>query len=143
MNEVICDLRFAICPSSVALLRRVDDLTAAARPVGVRPFPALGTRGCNPNGVVSSSPGLRGTSYAGLAPRMRHNPNEVAAISFVCVTSSNTSFERLEVTIWKLYQDNVAPLKVCHTLPCQARSSPLPRRPTYPADPPPAPQSRP
>src|SRR5438034_10130547 len=35
----------------------------------------------NPNGIVSSSPGLRGTSYPGCAAQMFHNPNGVAAFS--------------------------------------------------------------
>ena len=33
----------------------------------------------NPKGIVSSSPGLRGTSYPGCGARNRSNPNGVAA----------------------------------------------------------------
>ena len=39
----------------------------------------LHARSANPNGIVSSSPGLRGTSYPGFGERERPNPNGVAS----------------------------------------------------------------
>ncbi len=63
-----------------------------SRKTGVPPRTLILTCICNPNGIASFSPGLRGTSYPGYAAPMSHNPNGVAAMLVVFAPRSHNPF---------------------------------------------------
>ncbi len=69
--------RFAMRADETAVLKPPQSRRSAPWP-GTSKF--RGATPANPKGIVSSSPGLRGTSYPGFSAKNDFNPNGVASL---------------------------------------------------------------
>ena len=66
----------------------------------------------------------------------RHDLREAGQQVISLNHQGRAAFEGLQVAVWKPHQDDITALKVGHTPPSLARSSPPPKRPACPATPP-------